>query len=165
MSETSAERDGAHRGAIKSPVDFGGGVFLLIIAGVAYAGAFNLPAGHLSSIGSGMLPKALAVLIAAFGVVFIAQSFFSDGEGLERMAMRGPLFVLGSVVVFAATIRPWGLAIAGPLAVIVSALADKDTRPLEIALFAVVLTAGCVLLFKVLLRLPIPIFPPGYGPF
>ena len=69
------------------------------------------------------------------------------------------------MLVFAATIRPWGLIVAGPLAIIVSSLADKETRPIEIVLFAAVMTAACIGLFKILLRLPIPVFPPGYGPF
>jgi hypothetical protein len=73
--------------------------------------------------------------------------------------------VIGAVLVFAATIRQWGLIAAAPLAVIISSLADKDTRPLEIILFAVVITAASIGLFKILLRLPIPVFPPGYGPF
>jgi len=164
MSRVPAnEPDNLPRGPIKSPLDFAGGLFLLLIAAVGYAGAFSLPVGHLSSIGSGLLPKALAVLIAAFGLGFM--SMLAGGERLERMAIRGPIFVLGAVVVFAATIRPLGLAIAGPLAVIISALADKDTRPIEIVVFAIFVTLLCFAMFKLLLGLPIPIFPPGYGSY
>jgi len=159
------EPDHLPRGPIKSSLDFAGGLFLLLIAAIGYAGAFSLPVGHLSSIGSGLLPKALAVLIAAFGVVLLVMSMLTGGERLERMAIRGPIFVLGAVVVFAATIRPLGLVIAGPLAVILSALADKDTRPIEIVVFAIFVTLLCFAMFKLLLGLPIPIFPPGYGPY
>ncbi len=42
--------------AIRSPLDFAGGLFLLGIAAVGYAGAFTLPFGQLSGIGSGLLP-------------------------------------------------------------------------------------------------------------
>jgi hypothetical protein len=153
------------RGVIKSPLDFGGGLFLLAIAAVGYAGAFDLPFGRLSGIGSGLLPKVVAVLIAGFGVLLLIQSVLSRGDALERWAIRGPFFVIGSVVVFAMTIRTFGLAVAGPLAVIVSALADKDTRVFEIFLFSIVMTAFCIGLFKFMLRLPIPIFPPGYELF
>jgi hypothetical protein len=96
--------------------------------------------------------------------MLLAQSLFVTGDRLEAWAVRGPIFVLGGVLVFAVTIRPWGLVVAGPLAVIVSALADRDSRPLELAVAAVALTLLCGLLFKELLNLPIPFDPAGLIP-
>jgi len=166
MSQAPGDRvEPTPRGAIKSPIDFAGGLFLIALAAVGYIGGFNLPVGHLSGIGSGLMPKAVAVLVAALGLVLLLQSLLTEGDRLEAVGIRGPIFVLGSVLIFAATIRPLGLAVAGPLAVIFSALADKDTRPIEIVIFAIGITAACIGLFKILLRLPIPVFPPGYGPF
>jgi hypothetical protein len=147
------------RSAVRSSLDIGGGLFLLALAVVGYIGAFNLPFGQLSGIGSGLLPKVVAVLVGAFGVALLAQAFLSDGDRLERWAIRGPIFVLSGVLVFAVTIRPWGLLVAGPLAVTVTALADKDTRPVEVALLAIALTMLSGLLFKELLHLPIPFDP------
>ena len=59
---------------------------------------------------------------------------------------------------------PLGLIVAGPLAVIFSSFADKDTRPLEVVVFGVVMTLICGLLFKELLNLPIPFDPAGLIP-
>jgi putative tricarboxylic transport membrane protein len=157
--------DKTSRGGIRSPLDFAGGLFLVGIALVGYIGAFNLPFGHMSSIGSGLLPKSVAVLVGVFGLFLVLQGLLSRGDTLDAWGVRGLVFVLGAVLVFALTIRPLGLAIAGPLTVVVAALADKDTRPLEIILYAFVLTAISIGLFKFMLRLPMPIFPPGYGPF
>lgn len=179
MSLPPASDRSANGGALKSPRDFAGGLFLLAIAGVGYAGAFDLRFGHLSGIGSGLLPKSVAVLVAAFGVLLIAMSLSHPGEHLERWHLRGPVYVLGAVLAFALTIRgstlslagltlhipQLGLAVAGPLSMIISAYADKETRFAEIIPFALVLTALSIGLFKFLLRLPIPIFPYGYGPF
>ena len=53
---------------------------------------------------------------------------------------------------------------AGPLAVIVSSFAEKSTKPLEIVLFAVVMTVLSGILFKELLNLPIPFDPAGLVP-
>jgi putative tricarboxylic transport membrane protein len=161
--ETSV--DETPRGFIKSPLDFGGGLFLLGLAVVGYIGAFNLPYGHMNSIGSGLLPKSVAILVGAFGLGIMLQGLFIEGDRLESWGIRGPIFVLGAVLVFAFAIRPLGLAIAGPLCVIVAAMADKDTRPVELVIFSLIMTALCVGLFKFILRLPIPVFPPGYGPF
>ena len=115
-----------------------------------------------------------------FGLGLVVTSFLSVGPRLERWHLRGPFFVLGAVLLFAMTIRgstltfgslkivipQLGLVIAGPLAVHrLASLADRDTRPVEIVIFTVVLTAACVGMFKFLLRLPIPILPLGWGSF
>ena len=144
---------------IRSPVDFAGGLFLLGIAAVGYGGAFSLPFGQLSGIGSGLLPKVVAVLVAAFGVLVLLQSFVVAGDQLERWAIRGPIMVLGADAVFAFTIRSLGLVVAGPLCFIVAGLADRDTRPIEAVVSAVVATVVCGFLFKDLLNLPIPFDP------
>ena len=101
--------------AIRSPLDFAGGLFLLAIAAVGYAGAFTLPFGQLSGIGSGLMPKVVAVLVATFGVALVLQGLAIGGDRLERWAVRGPLLVLAAVLVFAFTIRLLGLVVAGPL--------------------------------------------------
>jgi putative tricarboxylic transport membrane protein len=150
--------------ATRSAIDIAGGLFLLAIAGIGYIGGFSLPVGHLSGIGSGLLPKALAFLIAAFGILLMLQGLFGSGPALERWAIRGPFFVLGAVVLFALTIRWGGLIIAGPLAVVMSALASQETKPGEIAAFAVAMTLLSGLLFKELLNLPIPFDPLGIVP-
>jgi putative tricarboxylic transport membrane protein len=152
------------RPSARSAIDIAGGLFLLAIAAIGYIGGFNLPVGHLSGIGSGLLPKALAILIAAFGILLIVQGLFGQGPALERWAIRGPFFVLSAVVLFALTVRWGGLLIAGPLAVIMSSLGSSDTRPTEIAIFAVALTLLSGLLFKELLNLPIPFDPLGLIP-
>ena len=157
--------DVAPRGFVRSPLDFAGGLFLLAIAALGFWGALSLPFGHMNSIGSGLLPKSVAVLVGIFGAVLVLQGLIFRGDLLEGWGVRGILFVLGAVLVFAFTIRSFGLAIAGPLTVIVASLADRDTRPIEIVIFAIVITTISIGLFKFLLRLPMPIFPPGYGPF
>ena len=78
--------------------------------------------------------------------------------------------VLGAVAVFAFTVRSLGLVVAGPLCFIVASLADRDTRPIEAVISAVLATVACGFLFKELLSLPIPFDPmsilgPLHGPY
>jgi hypothetical protein len=146
-------------GRLKSPQDLAAGFFLLAVAGVGYFGAWDLTTGTLGGMGPGLLPKAVAVLIAAFGALLVVEAFVTEGHALERWSLRGPVFVLGAAVVFAFTIRDWGLVVSGPLAVLLAACADKRVRPVEIVVFAIVLTVFCTVLFKFLLRLPIPLAP------
>ena len=129
-----------------------------------------MPFGQLSGIGSGLLPKVVSVLVGAFGVVLLLQGLVVFGDRLERRSIRGPVYVLASVLVFAVTVRSLGLAVAGPLCFIAAALADRDTRPVEAVLSAVVATLVCGFLFKELLSLPIPfdalgILEPLHGPY
>ena len=151
-SDATARRSGL-------PRDVAAGLFLLAVAGLAWWAASDLPFGESAGIGPGLMPKGVALLIGLFGILILGLGFAGERIPLERFALRGPLFVLGSVVVFAATIRTLGLAFAGPLCVIVAALADKDSRVVEVLLFALVTTAFCVGLFKYLLRLPVPLAP------
>lgn len=164
MATQAPRNRGAGNRVTKSSLDIGGGLFLLGLAIVGYIGGFSLPFGQLSGIGSGLLPKVVALLVAAFGVALLAQGLLLDGDKLEQWAIRGPIFVLSGVLVFAVTIRPFGLVVAGPLAVIVSALADRDTRPVEVAILALALTVASGLMFKELLNLPIPFDPRGLIP-
>lgn len=144
---------------LRSPQDAAAGVFLLVLGAIALWGGASLSAGSLGQIGPGMWPRALAALTVLGGIGLFVGAFFAPGAGLERWGLRGPLFVLGAAVVFALTIRPIGLAVAAPAAVVISALASRETRWLEVVIFAVVMTVLCVGLFKYALGLPIPLAP------
>ncbi len=183
--QSAPDERGTSKGPIKSSMDFGAGLFLLALGLIGLAGGYNLPFGTLSGIGSGLLPRVVSLLVAVFGLMLVVQAFLAEGDRLERWHLRGPVFVLGAVLLFAVFIRgstlhlggvagipliasakvpPLGLIVAGPLAVMVSGFASNETRPLEIAVFGVVMTLLSGLLFKELLGLPIPFDPAGLIP-
>lgn len=143
--------------------------------GLALLGAFgvwasgDLPRGTLGAMGPGMLPYWVAVGVAACGVVLAVTGFVRGGEGLQAVGLRGPVVVVLAILAFAVTIRPatlgpvttpgLGLIVAGPLAVILAGYASPEARFRELLILALLLTAGCMLLFGDLLNLPIPLFP------
>ena len=135
------------------------GLFLIAFGVAAYVGLSDLATRDNGNVGPGLVPKVSAVLIAGLGVVIAIAGFLPSAERLQRGAWRGPIFVLGAVVMFAMSVRTLGLAVAGPLAVIISAFADKDSRPVEVLVFAAIMSVGCIALFKYALRLPIPLAP------
>ena len=172
-------------GPVRSPLDVAGGIFLLALAALGFGGGYNLPFGTLSGIGSGLLPKVVATLVGAFGILLICQGLIWEGDRLERWHARGHIFVLGAVLLFAVVIRgstltlggfaglptlasvrvpPLGLVVAGPLTIMFSSLASNETRVVEVIIFSVVMTLFCGLLFKELLQLPIPFDPAGLVP-
>ena len=164
------KKNGEPRGLIKSPQDFAGGVFLIVLALIGIVGTLNLNFKTTTGVGPGMMPRATGLIIVALGLIMIINSFFYRGEKLTPWSLRGLVFILGSALVFGWTIRPLGLIVAGPLAVIVSAFADRDTRWIEVLIFAAVMTFACIALFSWGLKLPIPIWPsqtphiPGIDP-
>jgi hypothetical protein len=157
---TEAPRDPVERNLpLRSPLELAGGLFLIAIAAAGFIGAYPLPFGQLSGIGSGLVPKVVATLVAAFGLLLVLQGLLVSGTGLERWGVRGPVMVLGAVLVFAFTVRPLGLVVAGPAAFVIAALADRNTRPVEVVVSALLATLACGFLFKELLGLPIPFDP------
>jgi putative tricarboxylic transport membrane protein len=167
--------------------DVGAGLFLIALAGVSLWQGAGLDFGSLRQIGPGLLPRVLSLAVGACGALLVVRSRFLGkaaapfpvstnmakpgmdsghevpGRRLARWAVRGPLCTLGAAVLFGLCVRPLGLAVAGPVAVLVSALASPETRWREVGVFAVLLTLFCIALFKWLLQLPIPLCPLWLG--
>lgn len=139
------------------------GIFLIASAALGYYAAFPLDTGSMSGVGSGLMPKANAIGLCAFGLYLVISGLTVDHERVEGFSLRGVVFVLGGILAFAATVRPLGLLVAGPLSMLISSMGDPETRPIEIIIFTACMTAACYLLFKVVLHLPIPALPPLLG--
>jgi putative tricarboxylic transport membrane protein len=133
------------------------GSSLVALALFAFWAASDLDAGTLRAMGPGMLPRATAAFVGLAGLVLVGTGLFSAGPPLDRPSVRAPLLICLAIVLFALTIRTVGLAVAGPLVAIVGGAASEETRPKELVVFAAVITAFCVVLFRYVLGLPIPI--------
>ncbi len=152
-------------GLIKSTQEFGAGLFLIAVAAFFFWQALELPHGSLRAMGPGMLPQSLTVMVAFGGLGLILTSILAEGPPLERWSIRGPFFIFGGIVLFSLLIRTFGLAVAGPVSMVFGTLASTEFRWKESVIFSCVLTAVCILLFKVLLRLPIPVIGTVIEPF
>lgn len=97
----------------------------------------------------------LVLFYALLAVLFVMS--FARADWLAATGLRGPFFVVAGILSFALTIRLFGLVIAGPLAMVIGGYATPEVREKEILIFAAVMTAFCVGLFRYLLNLPIPI--------
>jgi Tripartite tricarboxylate transporter TctB family len=159
MSESAEVREaGARRRIeIRAPQDLVAGAALLALALLAFWASADLGEGRFYSVGPALLPRMVATLIGIIGLALIVSSLIRDGDGLGRWTVRGPLFVFISVVAFALSIRTVGLALAGPLVAVISGAASPETKPRELVVFAFVVTALSIGLFRYLLHLPIPI--------
>ena len=144
---------------IKSPMDFIGGVFLLLVALAAFLQGRELTFGTLAMIGPGFMPMALATILGGLSVFLVVSSLRTAGDDAQAWSPRAPIFILGALVVFGLSLRPLGLVVAGPLVIIVSGFASSETRLFENAVFAMGMTGFCIALFKFALNLPIPTAP------
>lgn len=143
--------------------DFAAGLVVTAVAAFALWHTADLAGGTLGAMGAGMMPRVLAILFGALGLLLSLTALLSDGERLERWTLRGPVMILASVVIFGITVRPLGLTLAGPLAIIVAGAASPETRWTEALVFSVLISAFCILLFKFALGLPIPLAPWALG--
>jgi len=154
---------------VRSTQDLAAGLFMIALGMLALFLSRDLAMGTLRQIGPGMLPKAFAVICAGLGALLALNSLRYNGERLSGWSWRGVIFVLGAAVIFGLTIRGFeigplkvpqlGMLVSGPLVVLISGLAAEDVKPKELVIFALAMTAGCALLFKYALGLPIPLAP------
>jgi putative tricarboxylic transport membrane protein len=139
--------------------DFVGGLVVIATAVLALWQGSDLPIGQFGSMGPGMLPLGLALLLGLLGAALAVDALLEDGPPLERWSSRGPFFILAALVAFGLTVRPLGLLVAGPLAIVISAFASDEVRWGETLLFGALMTVFCIGLFKFALGLPIPLAP------
>jgi len=141
------------------PKNAAAGFFLIVLAALALWQTADLAGGSLRQMGPGMLPRILACLLGVAGIALIISSYWQERVTLDRWSLRGLVFILGAVLAFGLAVRPLGLAVAGPLALIISVGASSESRFVEITIFGLAMTGFCILLFKILLGLPIPVAP------
>nr|WP_281389648.1 tripartite tricarboxylate transporter TctB family protein [Pelagibacterium limicola] len=126
------------------------------LAAAAYA-FMHYNMGTITRMGPGMIPAALGVLMALFGVTISISGFFRSGRFPEVRTLT-PIFILGSIAAFAVLVRPFGLIPAVFVATIVATFAELNFRPLLCVILGLALSLMAYVIFIVGLRLTIPPF-------
>lgn len=115
--------------------------------------------GTLARMGAGFFPLVLGLCLAAIGLVVILRSCFVAGEPIEPGKLRPFAAMLGAIALFGVLLNPLGLVGSLILMVLVGGYASPDFRAREGAMLAVGLAAGSAILFVILLKLPLPLWP------
>ena len=144
---------------IRSPQDFVGGLFLILIAVLALVFSDNLPVGRAVSMGPGYVPRLLAWVLMSIGVLLAGRSCVLHGPRLDSWAIRPLVMLTISVLVFALLLERAGLVIAIFIAVGIARAAAPDFRPIPVLGLCAVLSAGSVGLFIYALGLPMRAWP------
>ena len=145
---------------VKSWQDFFAGCAAIAVAMFAIWLSWELPFTSLDGVGQGLMPRAVAVLLAFLGILLIGASFLEVGDGvIGKIAWRGIVFVLTAIAVFSFVVRPLGLMVAAPITILISSLSSSESRVVEAIVFSIAITVFSVVLFKYALKLPIPLAP------
>ena len=152
-------------------IDVIGGALIVLLAIAVWLGATELDAGALSRIGTGALPKGLAVFLFVAGVVILLKGLVQSNEAAERfyVSVRPMAIVIAAIMVFGLFIRggdfglfstpQLGLIVVGPLTVFIAGSATPDMNARQLVVLSFGLTAAMLLVFMDLLSVTIPVFP------
>ena len=120
---------------------------------------YDLPMRSGPRLGPGAMPFGVSVLVAAFGLGLVLQAMLAPELPPAGWRLRPAIAVTAAIVVFALAIERIGLVAASVLLITLAIAARPRTRWIEAAIYIPVLTALTVLVFKVLLKLPLPLWP------
>jgi putative tricarboxylic transport membrane protein len=126
---------------------------------LALVASAELPGQRGFAFGPGTAPRLFAGVLIALGAAITVVGLVSDGPGIEKYKLRGPILVIGAILSFAAMIRPMGLIPATFFTYMISIFGSKEMRLVEGLIAAAVMTVFCVLLFVYLLNLPFQLWP------
>ncbi|MCC6776054.1 MAG: tripartite tricarboxylate transporter TctB family protein [Hyphomicrobiales bacterium] len=144
---------------VQAPQDLYGGLVLVEVATLALLASADLPGQRGFAFGPGTAPRLFSILLAGLGAAVALSGMFTPGPRIEKYKVRGPVLVIASILIFAATIRQIGLVPASFITFLVAISGTKEMRILEALMGAAVMTAFCVVLFVYLLNLPFQLWP------
>jgi hypothetical protein len=135
------------------------GLLFIAVGSIAAAIGRRYEIGDVQGMGPGWMPVHLGLVLAALGGA-IAAAGVAFGSALpERAALLPVLAVAAAVIAFGLLVRPLGLVLAVAVASAAVARAVPGTGWRTTALVAAGVGLAAGLLFGVLLRLPLPLWP------
>jgi putative tricarboxylic transport membrane protein len=144
---------------VQNPQDVYGGMALILLALIAFVASNDLPGMRGFAFGPGTAPRLFAFALALMSLAVVVGGFLVAGPDVSAYKLRGVIFIIGSILAFAACIRPLGLVIASFATMIVCAAAAEDVKWRESLIVAVGVTAFCAVLFPYGLNLPFQLWP------
>lgn len=144
---------------IKNPQDLAAGALLIAIGILGRLLIGHLPMGTAFRMGPAFMPTVISWMIVGVGLVLIARSLLVSGPRLVIGDIRPLGVVLASFASFGFLIETSGLVAASMALALLAGLADRDHRWKEAIVFSAALTVFAVVVFKILLGLPMPVWP------
>ena len=145
----------------RDSTDLIGGLFITALGlfFVIYAQRYSM--GTLNRMGPAYFPVALGAVLALLGLLIAVPAWFRAGTGPD-VNWKTLTIVIGSVVLFSATLQTLGLILASIITVVVASLADNDTTWRGRAILAIAVPPLIYLIFIFGLGMTIPVWPWSY---
>ena len=144
---------------VQNPQDVYGGMALILLSLVAFVASNDLPGMRGFAFGPGTAPRLFAFTLGILSLGVVVGGFLIAVPHVSSYKIRGVIFIIGSILAFAATIRPLGLVIASFCTMIICAAAAEDVKWRETLIVAIVVTTFCSILFPYGLNLPFQLWP------
>jgi hypothetical protein len=133
-------------------------IFIVISAAMGFHAWRSMKLGTLDDMGPGFFPLMLSVALALLALATGFTALPEDAPALRFARLRSIVLVLGSPLVFAASVRTLGLLPAVFLTIFVVSFASRFATLKQSLALSAGFTAFCVLVFSYLLNMPIPIW-------
>jgi hypothetical protein len=137
------------------------GLFFIALGSAALWISRDYPLGDLNRMGPGYFPRMLSLGMIGLGALSVLKGLpelaraYDGGVQLDRSMWLIP----ASMAVFGLSVEPLGLVVALALAIGVAGAAHRQARLKEVAISVVFLIALSVLVFVVILKLPLRLWP------
>jgi len=145
--------------AVRAPQDYYGGLVLCMLATLALIASADLPGQRGFAFGPGTAPRLFSGMLLVLSIAVSVVGVTTNGPAIEKYKLRGPLWVLVGIVLFAMIIRPLGLILASFLTWMISIFGTTEMRWFESVIAAAFMTVFCWALFVWLLNLPFQLWP------
>jgi hypothetical protein len=140
---------------LRLSADLASGVLFIALGGFAIIYGSRYAVGTTARMGPGYFPLLISSGLVLVGGILVVRSLLASGDALGTIGWRPVLLVLAGVLAFGLLIDRIGLLVAGVLLIVAARLADRELRPVETAVLAVVLTLATGAVFLYGLGLPI----------
>jgi putative tricarboxylic transport membrane protein len=144
---------------VQNPQDVYGGMALILLSLIAFVASNDLPGMRGFAFGPGTAPRLFAFALGILALGVTIGGLLTSGPEVSGYKIRGVIFIIGSILAFAASIRPLGLVIASFSCMVICAAAAEDVKWRETVIVAAVVTAFCSVLFPYGLALPFQLWP------
>lgn len=146
----------------KDLTDIIGGLFITAV-GLFFGlyAMFNYGIGTLSRMGPGYFPMALGFIMAVLGVLVVLPALGRSGNA-PSINWKALLIIIGSIVIFGATLKILGIVVATMLTVVAASLADDEITWKGRAILAAVVAPLVYMIFIFGLGMTIRTWPWSY---
>jgi len=146
------------------PTDVVAGLVLVLFAGLSMLATQDLAFGSSARMGPGYFPRIVSGLIGLFGIAIVAIGLTKrrrarPADTIPGVSWRALLMIMLAMTFFAASVEHLGLLLSGFGTILLASLAVPCVRPLEIAVFSLVLAAMVTAIFSWGLGLSLPAWP------